>query len=847
VISDLARAASEAQSPVHLAGLIVTSTCQLVAADSAALYLWAEASDQLRLACSSESAVEIEPLLAPPEGLASQAFARQQPILVSDYSTWRKGARSFEPAGFQVAAAVPLRTHHRNIGSLVVRFRSADADPSLLDILSLVSMVVSAPLEAAELRDRLREEEKLDGALRRMTQALAAHENEGRVLWLATRYAAQLLGAPVARLWLLEDDGGFVCAAAEGYLEPDPIGMRLPPDCLCGQVISGGAQNLADATADPAWHPAPAVEQAGVRAYLGAPMRRAGRLLGVLSVMRGTPFERAAEHLITILADAAAAAVDNARALARSQALARNLAEIQQRYTLLFEHSPVTVLGLDEQGRVTSVNPAWERLSGHSGETAIGSPFESLVVDTNAPAAQGFHGPFRVEVTARDLQLLDRQGRHLDVRATRMPVLIESRLVGGYEFLEDVSERQRADETLRRRARQQSALGDVALWALTGADLDELLQASANALATALDAEFATLFELDSSTDTLTLRAAGGLAHDLTGQVQVATGLASQAGYTLLHQTDPVIVDDMPAERRFSPGRHLLSRGALSGLSVVISGRGHPFGVLAVHSLRRQAFTPQSAAYARTFAQVLGLAITCRGLEEALYRREQEVTALVEHIPDVVFRLDNDLRFTFVNSCIEWVTGCPAASFIGAGVEAMGVSENMLQLLQLRFRHVFRSGRAQAFDLPLDGPAGQHDYETHLIPELAQDGSVESVLAIARDVTERRRIEAHREEQQRQLLAREERLEELLEQVVAAQAVDQRRRAEVAKLEPLSARELQVMRLLANGWTNAEIALELLVSPGTVKNHVSRILPKLGAVDRTQAAARAVELGLLSK
>jgi RNA polymerase sigma factor (sigma-70 family) len=158
---------------------------------------------------------------------------------------------------------------------------------------------------------------------------------------------------------------------------------------------------------------------------------------------------------------------------------------------------------------------------------------------------------------------------------------------------------------------------------------------------------------------------------------------------------------------------------------------------------------------------------------------------------------------------------------------------------------VFQSGRSQGFEFPLAGPAGQRDYEAHLIPELARDGSVESVLAIARDVTERRRIEAQREEQQRQLLAREQRLEELLEQVVAAQADEQRRRAEVAKLEPLSPREHEVLRLLAQGWTNAEIARELLVSSGTVKNHVSRILPKLAAVDRTQAAARAVELRLV--
>ena len=52
--------------------------------------------------------------------------------------------------------------------------------------------------------------------------------------------------------------------------------------------------------------------------------------------------------------------------------------------------------------------------------------------------------------------------------------------------------------------------------------------------------------------------------------------------------------------------------------------------------------------------------------------------------------------------------------------------------------------------------------------------------------------------------------------------------------------------MLGSGRTNAQIARELVVSPGTVKNHVQRIIAKLGVSDRTQAAVRAVQLGLLT-
>ncbi len=63
--------------------------------------------------------------------------------------------------------------------------------------------------------------------------------------------------------------------------------------------------------------------------------------------------------------------------------------------------------------------------------------------------------------------------------------------------------------------------------------------------------------------------------------------------------------------------------------------------------------------------------------------------------------------------------------------------------------------------------------------------------------------------------------------------------------EPLSDRELEVLRLLAEGMTNREIATRLYLAEGTVKNYVSNILGKIGARDRTQAALRAHELGLI--
>jgi DNA-binding NarL/FixJ family response regulator len=95
--------------------------------------------------------------------------------------------------------------------------------------------------------------------------------------------------------------------------------------------------------------------------------------------------------------------------------------------------------------------------------------------------------------------------------------------------------------------------------------------------------------------------------------------------------------------------------------------------------------------------------------------------------------------------------------------------------------------------------------------------------------------------------------ESILEPSVAAKVIAEFSRvsslvpaAQMDKLvEPLSERELEILGLIATGASNKEIAGQLFIAEGTVKNHVTHILGKLGVRDRTQAALKARELGLL--
>ncbi len=80
----------------------------------------------------------------------------------------------------------------------------------------------------------------------------------------------------------------------------------------------------------------------------------------------------------------------------------------------------------------------------------------------------------------------------------------------------------------------------------------------------------------------------------------------------------------------------------------------------------------------------------------------------------------------------------------------------------------------------------------------------------------------------------------------ALQSINDEQLSKPLSLEQLSDKELQILRYIAAGFSNKEIAAAVFLSEGTIKNHISAILQKMDARDRTQAVVKALRWKLLS-
>jgi PAS domain S-box-containing protein len=183
------------------------------------------------------------------------------------------------------------------------------------------------------------------------------------------------------------------------------------------------------------------------------------------------------------------------------------------------------------------------------------------------------------------------------------------------EINRDITPHKRAQAQLRTDAERMAKLAEMGTLALSGADVDLLLQESLNFLRNTLNLDYTGVFEDRQDGGDLVLSAAAGWETAMAGQARVPNGNGSLAGFALQMQ-QPIVAEDFDTEARFRVSQFERDQHVASGIAAVIFSAGKAVGVLVAESSRRHIFGWSDVHFLQAVANVLGTAYQRRHGEQ---------------------------------------------------------------------------------------------------------------------------------------------------------------------------------------------------------------------------------------
>ncbi|GAB3928537.1 PAS domain S-box protein [Larkinella terrae] len=367
----------------------------------------------------------------------------------------------------------------------------------------------------------------------------------------------------------------------------------------------------------------------------------------------------------------------------------------------IVESSQDSVMTTNFDGIITSWNRAAEELYGYPAQEAIGQPLTLLTLPEDLSKVlantERIKGSQQVELF--DTVRLNKDGREISLEVVMSPVKDAAGRVMGVSTLA-------RDITQRKRAEQAEALKNLTL-----------------------------------QQQTESLARTGSWEYDReTGQFTWSEGMYQLFGLELGTPVNADIYNafavdaDQPIARRLIDH---LKQGADSFEEVL---RIHSDQIVKTLKIKGVVMRDENVP-----RRVLGIDwdITDQmRAQEQLQQSEAQLRTLVENTPDAITRWDTALRLLFANSAFVAKTGQSLESLLGKTNTEMGQPAEIAGPYMAKLWQTIETGQPQVHYNSFPTPKGELEFYSQMVPELGLTGSVQSVLAIARDITDLRAAQA---------------------------------------------------------------------------------------------------------
>ncbi|MGB2924655.1 MAG: diguanylate cyclase [Limnothrix sp.] len=304
-------------------------------------------------------------------------------------------------------------------------------------------------------------------------------------------------------------------------------------------------------------------------------------------------------------------------------------------------------------------------------------------------------------------------------------------------FIIDESEQVLTELKLRRKVRQQSVIAKLGQISLTSSDLDKFLNQAVVFVARTFDADYCSLYAIQSSAPICLLQAGYGWPVDLVGAVTVSTQAGqSHVGYTLAEQT-PIVVENLPLEQRFK-GEFLLHNYRItSGISVPIGTPNKPWGVMAIYTLETRDFVEDELNFLQAIAHIITSTIERHQHSAQVNLLHRSIDAIAQGVVITDPRQAGN-PMIYANEGFTKITGYSQAEILGKNCNFLqGRAKKQPNLPELRTAIL----RGQAHRTVLQNYRRNGELfwnELQLFPVRDDNGLLINFIGIQTDITEQK-------------------------------------------------------------------------------------------------------------